>query len=312
MGQRTTGRAFTNTLLLAAVVAAPGIAQHRGQYMSGLSATNSGVQPDTGFTYANIFYYSSSDRLKGLDGGPIPIDGQFTIIADLSTFVYVYKPKILGGNLESIAAIPIANASLAADVFQAGKPIQGGGGGLANTYFVPVQIGWHLKRVDLQTGYVFFAPTGRYEPGATNNTGTGYWTNGTQTGATIYLTKNKGTTLNVFDMYAWNTQQKGTGLTYGQNNSLDYSLLQVIPLAKDQRWLFQTGVVGYGQWQTSNSSRTSQALANTRWGVNALGFAANLIVPGRKVVLGANTFWEMGAYNTREGHVVMISGAFTF
>jgi hypothetical protein len=31
-----------------------------------------------------------------------------------------------------------------------------------------------------------------------------------------------------------------------------------------------------------------------------------------QVVLGASAFWELGAYNTREGNVVMISPAFTF
>ena len=281
--------------------------------MSGLSVANSGVQPDPGLTFDNIFYYSSSDRQKGPGGQPINTDGQFAIMADLPTFVYVYKPKVLGGHLESIAAIPIANASVALDLFQAGgKPIQGGGAGLANTYFVPVQMGWHTPRLDVQAGYVFFAPTGRYEPGASNNIGTGYWTNGIQTGATFYVTKNKGTSINAFNLYAWNTQQKGTGVTYGQNNSLDYSLLQALPLKKDLSWILQTGVAGYGQWQTSDSSRSIAALANSRWGVNAMGFTANLIVPGRKVVIGTNWFWEMGAYNTREGHVGMISAVFGF
>jgi hypothetical protein len=122
---------------------------------------NSGVMPEPGFTYANMFYYSSSDRLKG-PYGPIPVNGQFAIMVDNNIFLYVFKPKILGGNIEAMADIPIANGSVAGSAFAACLPVAGGGGGLANTYFVPVQIGWHVKRLDIQTGLAFFAPTGRY------------------------------------------------------------------------------------------------------------------------------------------------------
>jgi hypothetical protein len=231
-------------------------------------------------------------------------------MADLNIFIYVYKPKILGGYVESLAGVPIANGSLAASGFQNSKSISGGGGGLADTYFVPVQIGWHLKRLDIQTGYAFFAPTGRYTAGASNNVGVGYWTNALQSGATIYLTANKATTLNAFNIYSWSRKQQGTNLTPGQNDSFDYSLLQILPLAKDKAYLLQTGVVGYGQWQTSNSSRGLPALANSRYGVNAIGFTANVLVPSKKLSIGTSAFWEMGAYNTREGRVFMISAAF--
>jgi hypothetical protein len=70
-------------------------------------------------------------------------------------------------------------------------------------------------------------------------------------------------------------------------------------------------VVGYGQWQTSNSSGVAPVVANSRYGVTALGFAANVLVPSKKVIIGTSAFWEMGAYNTREGHVVMISATFS-
>lgn len=51
--------------LLALALVTSAFAQQRLQYLSGLNATNSGVMPEPGFTYANIFYYDSSSRLKG-------------------------------------------------------------------------------------------------------------------------------------------------------------------------------------------------------------------------------------------------------
>jgi len=310
-------------LYLSATVAT---AQQRSQYLSGLNAVNSGVQPDAGLTYANIVYDDSSSRLKGPGGGGIPVSGQFAIFVDNNVFLYVYKPRVLGGNLESIADVTVANANLTASVFasgiipgQAEIPINGGGGGLANCYFIPLQIGWHLKRVDVQAGYAFIAPTGRYSFGGNSNTGGGYWTNALQAGATIYVTANKATAINAFNFYGWNTRQPGSNITFGQNENFDYSLTQVLPLTKIKTYLLQLGAAGYGEWQTSSPGGSGPlgtglppVVLNSRYGVNAVGFAANLLVPAKKVVLGASTFWELGAYNTREGHVLMISASFSF
>ena len=119
--------------LLAGSVTAPAIAQQRGQYLSGLDADNSGVMPAPGFTYSNIFYYDSSNRLKGPNGEPIPVNGQFAIMADNNIFVYVTKQKFLGANLDFVADLVIANGSLAADVSRFGLPVSGGGGGFAGS-----------------------------------------------------------------------------------------------------------------------------------------------------------------------------------
>jgi hypothetical protein len=55
-----------------------------------------------------------------------------------------------------------------------------------------VNLGWHLKRADVNAGYAFSAPTGRYTAGASNNLGSGYWGNNITSGTTYYITKNKG------------------------------------------------------------------------------------------------------------------------
>ena len=38
---------------------------------------------------------------------------------------------------------------------------------------------------------------GKFSPGASNNVGSGYWGNNFATGTTFYVTKNKGTSLNL-------------------------------------------------------------------------------------------------------------------
>jgi Domain of unknown function (DUF4136) len=126
--------------LLCVLAVTPAFGQERSQYLSGINAVNSGMMPDAGFSYSNIFYDDTSDRLKGPKGGGIAVSGQFAIFVDNNIFLYVYKPKILGGNLESMADITVANANLGGNVFRPGLPgvaqipINGGGGGLANCH----------------------------------------------------------------------------------------------------------------------------------------------------------------------------------
>ena len=72
----------------------------------------------------------------------------------------------------------------------------------------PLTLGWKLKRADVLVGYAFMAPTGRYTPGASDNVGSGYWGHNLVTGSTVYLTKNKGTTADLFTDWEFNHGEK--------------------------------------------------------------------------------------------------------
>jgi hypothetical protein len=206
--------------ILSTISTMTAVAQQRGQYLPGFEVVAAGTMPEPGLSYFNMFYFTSADRLKGPAGGPVPISGQFGVMADNNVFVYVPHFKFLGGNLGFFADVAVANGSLGAILLPAasGIPINGGGGGLADTWVSPFALGWHLSRADIQTGYSFFAPTGRYTPGASNNVGAGFWTNALYAGATIYLKKNKSLSANVYNMYEWHTQKGGR---YERNSGAD-------------------------------------------------------------------------------------------
>ena len=79
---------------------------------------------------------------------------------------------------------------------------QNPGAGLTDSVFVPFQLGWHFKRADAIASYSIFAPTGRYEDGASNNTGFGMWGQELGVGTTVYLNENKqyhAATMSTFD-----------------------------------------------------------------------------------------------------------------
>lgn len=307
----TPGRMLSAALLVmvrAFFVPEQAQAQVRGVYPLGMSATNSGVMPDVGLTYSNLFLFYSRDQLKGPDGELLATGNQ-AVLMDMNSFVWVSGRKILGGAAFSLAAtLPIANNSLTSDALGA----LGGGGGFADSYYQPFILGWRRKRADIKMAYGFLAPTGRFSPEAADNVGSGYWTQALSSGQTFYLTRDKATALSAFQMYEIHGVQTGTRVHPGQNLDLDYSLTRTIPLQPELR--LQVGLVGYGQWQTTdkNGPNVTPAQATAHYRVNALGFASTVILPERRVSAGVKYFKEFSNENTVQGYSLQISGAVTF
>ena len=252
------------------VVLTPAQAQVRGVYPVGMNATNSGVTPEAGITYSNLFVFFSRDEEKG-PNGEILATGQNSVMMDLNSFVWVSKKKMgfLGGAVFSASAtLPIANNSLTSDVHGA----LSGGGGFADSYYQPLILGWRKQRVAIRAIYGFLAPTGRFSAGANTNVGSGYWTSAVASGQTIYLDSSKATALSAFQMYEFHGTQEGTMVHPGQTFNLDYSLTHTFPLQRSLR--LQLGLVGYGQWQTTDkhgpehyAGTGSRALQSQRSGV---------------------------------------------
>jgi hypothetical protein len=285
-------------------------AQVRGVYPVGMSATNSGVTPEAGITYSNLFVFFSRDEEKGPQG-EILATGQNSIMMDLNSFVWVSKKEmaLLGGAvLSASATLPIANNSLTSEVHGAIS----GGGGFADSYYQPFILGWRKQRVAVRAIYGFLAPTGRFSPGANTNVGSGYWTSVVASGQTISLDPSKATAVSAFQMYEFHGTQQGTMVHPGQTFNLDYSLTQTFPLQRSLR--LQLGLVGYGQWQTTDKHgpNITPEQAAAHYKVNALGFAANAILPEQKVSVGVKYFHEFECRSTFQGYTLQISAAITF
>src|SRR4051794_8268849 len=192
---------------------APGQAQVRGVYPPGITATNSGVTPEAGFTYSNLFLFYGRDTLRG-PNGEIQATGQQSVLMDMNSFVWVSSKEItmLGEPVFSLSAtLPIANNSLTSDVNGAIS----GGGGFADSYYQFI-LGLRKRRFDVRAIYGFLAPTGRFSAGANDNVGSGYWTPAGSSGQTFYLTKNRTTALSVFELYEFHGTQQGTDIHPGE------------------------------------------------------------------------------------------------
>jgi len=284
-------------------------AQNRGVYPLGMSATNSGVTPQPGFTYVNQLLFYTRDHAKDDAGNTLPITGENYVLMDMNTLAWVNEKKFLGGaNFSAVATLPFATNDLTSEI----KGKISGGGGFADSYYMPFILGWNKERVAIRAIYGFLAPTGLFVAGASDNVGSGYWTHALSCGQTFYLEKNKRLVFSAFQMYEFHTTQEGTGIHPGETFDLDYSLMAALPIAND--FHLQAGLVGYEQRQTTAKTgpTISTAASQERYAVNSVGFALNSAFPKHKASLGLKYFKEFSNRSTYQGYSIQVSGSIHF
>ena len=292
---------------LCMLITFPSHAQNRGVYPLGMSAINSGVMPESTFTYSNQFLLYTRGHAKDNEGHTLPVTGYHSVILDMNTISWVSKERILGARYAASASLPFSNNDLTSD-------LQGNlsaGRGFADSYYLPVILGWCWTRAAVRVMYGFLAPTGRFSAGASDNVGSGYWTHALSTGQTFYLTGSKRFSLSAFQMYEFHTVQEGTGVHPGETFDLDYSLLY--SLARTRRFQLHTGPAGYEQRQTT--ARTGHGISLTasqeRYAINGFGFAVLGVLPKRTTV-GLKYFKEFADRATFQGYSLQVVASIGF
>src|SRR5215471_890931 len=301
-------------LVVASAVPLP--AQQKGQWVPGQFGLNAGVAPDPGFTYQNLVLNYSAGQLNDSRGNPVPsLTGTYSFWVDENVFMYVPNKKILGGYFAPYINLNVANGSLVAALQGPNLSANGGGSGVADTFVVPANFAWHLSRADVQAGDGFFAPTGRYTAGASDNIGSGYWGNTLLSGATFYITKDKGTSANVFLDWETHGKKSGTNFTPGQAFTMEWGFGQMIPLKKGSfDKLLQIGFVGYDQWQVSDNGGTIGQTPSSiipYYSGHALGFQANYLLPPHGLNFFFKYYNEINAKARPEGRTIVFGGSWT-
>ena len=123
------GRRFWNGGVLPVAAAAcmwlaiPSPAQNRGVYPLGMSATNSGVMPESTFTYSNQLLLYTRDQAKDKDGQTLPVTGNHLVILDMNTITWVSQESILGARYGASASLPVLEER--SDFRPSGQPQRG-------------------------------------------------------------------------------------------------------------------------------------------------------------------------------------------
>ena len=303
---------------VAALLPSPSAAQLNGSHTPGDYGVQSGSQPSPGF-YAALFYLRyDADTIKGAEGNivrPSPgSPGSLAVSAVAPLAWYVSKTKFLGANYGAMAVLPFANASIEAPAFALGETI---GTSVSDLLVRPLDLGWHTARADVAAGLQLYAPTGRYEPGGSENIGKGMWTYEPFLGTTVYFDQKR--TLSLAATAYWEL--------HGNKKHTDVKVGQILTLQGGLGKSFLGGglIVGaayYGQWKLTEDQLVEFELPGRapidvtipgKHKVFGLGPDVTLPVASKSklfALVNIRYLWESGARLKTEGETLVVTATF--
>jgi hypothetical protein len=167
--------------------ATPALAQLNTQHIKGTVGLKAGSQPPPHwYLVAPLIYVYNTDTIRGREGNKLPLDADLTTVVYGAGVALVTNKKLFGANYGFQALFAGANNRIQGTEIDFNP-----GGGISDTAFQRLQLGWHFARADAIAGYTLFVPTGRYTDGASDNTGFGMWGHELSGGTTVYLTKSR-------------------------------------------------------------------------------------------------------------------------
>jgi hypothetical protein len=220
----------TGALVLFASLAAPAPAwaQYQGHNFKGDFGVNAGTQPMPGIYVLVPYGQWNADDIKDGDGNAFPSTrfGGFDLRVIPITVVGVTPTKVFGANYGFMVAVPFSTIKPERVDEDLGDPTDWG---FTDMYVVPLYLGWHTPRADFVAGYGFYAPTGRYEPRATDNVGLGMWSHEIQGGVTAYLDEGKKLSAATTAFFEFHSKKKDLDLKVGNLLTLEGGVAYNLP-----------------------------------------------------------------------------------
>jgi hypothetical protein len=124
-----------------------------------------------------------------------------------------------------------------------GTTVTGGSSGFGDIAIAPLLLSWGSEKFDFTGGYMFVAPTGKFEIGASDNVGLGYWSHFIQAAFYYYPLPEKATALMILPTYEFHGKIKGSNVIPGSRIGLDYGISQYL----SER--FEVTIQGGHAWQ---------------------------------------------------------------
>jgi hypothetical protein len=285
----------------------------------------SGTQPDPGTYLAALYLRYDSDTLRNSDGDSIsrdPNDPESILLNvddpdSLSVNGYaigiwqVTNFKILGANYGFVVAPAMTDNKLEAPILGL---VNETSVGFTDLYIQPINLGWRTKRADFIAGFGVYAPTGSYDPDASDNLGLGMWSFEFSAGTTIYFDKAKSWHFATSAFYEVHTEKEDTDIRVGDILTLEGGLGKSF-----MGGALSVGVAYYAQWKVTDDdvgSDLEQLLSGLKIGNHrGFGVGPELTVPIASksklyALLTARYFWETGVRSSLEGNTFVVSATF--
>jgi hypothetical protein len=300
---------------LALQVGGPAGAGELGHYGPALPDVRDLLVPaKPGFYFKQYSYYYTSNTFRDRNGNevstiPLPGGGTATLDVDVDvfvlapTFMWVSDWEVLGAHYAAYAIPTFGNSSVGASLATEtgfGLSSEESGFGVGDLFVEPIWLGWNRTHWDFAVGYGFYAPTGKFEQGAADNIGLGFWSHQFQGAVAWYPWAERGTAVVGAVTYEINQEVEDSDVTPGQRLSLNLGVSQYLPLGKSG-FLAELGAVAYGQWQVTDDSGTNSFQSNVHDQIVGIGPQLGLVYVPWNAALTFKWAHEFAAENRFEG-----------
>jgi hypothetical protein len=302
-------------------MAAPASAQLNGENLLGDTGVKNGTQPGPGWYVAGVYVFYDTDTIKRSDGSTLSLDpsqpGRQKLHAFAPAIIYVSHAKLLGANYGFMVVPPFANASLEAPGIGFSGELETGP---ADLYVLPLTLGWHLPRADVNAAAGFFAPTGRFTSGADDNIGKGMWSVELSAGTTIYLDEQKSVSVATSAFWESHTEKEGSEILVGNTRLTGVKVGQLLTLEGGVGKSFlqgamSLGVAYYAQWKLTHDEfggpLDPERLGKHR--VYAVGPDVTIPLATKSTLIAlvnVRYFWETGSRVKTEGQSLVVTATF--
>jgi len=223
------------------------------------------------------------------------------VVANRTIIGYVTPLKILGGEYFP-AIIPVfANAPLRPEP-NSGRDFQ-----YSDTVLQPVALGWRHGALHSQFAYNVWLPTGRFNAGASNNTGKGLYAHMLTYGVTWLQETERPWAGTVNARYEMLGKQRDTNINPGDVLTVEGGFGKEIVAGLD------LGVGGYFSTQTTEETGSPPTTDTTRYRFAGLGPEINWrpgSLPGFQATV--RSYVDLGGRNTSQGVFTIFSFMYVF
>jgi hypothetical protein len=232
-------------VLMALIWLAPAEAQQLSHKVMGAVGLLAGSQPDSGlYILDSYFSYGSNEVFDG-QGHRIPVGFNLDLVANLAGFQVTFKLPWSSMYMNVAVGVPYARLNLSTLVPEVDVDTLG----LGDLYVQPLEIGWKRKRMDVVTGYAFYAPTGAFKPKEVGGIGAGQWTHEFSLGGALYFDRAKTWNISALTSYDLNQQKEHIDITRGDTFQFQGGAGKILRLPGKALGTVNMGVAGYGLLQ---------------------------------------------------------------
>jgi hypothetical protein len=285
-------------------------AQLKGHYVPGFSGLENGTQPSPSISLAVPIYIYPTDTIKNDQGDPFGVHPRITASFAGAALALVTNAKLLGANVGA-QVIPVAFIKSRIEAASLDVP---GSFAFTDIYVQPLWLGWHTSRAEYTVGWGFFAPTGKWAAGATDNAGLGMWSNDFQAGTTVHLDDKHAWSTSVLATYEIHSHKTDSTLKAGDiltfEGGTGRSFYKTVTGTQIPR-IFSVGAVYYVQAKVSADGGVGPLadllIAGHKDRVFAMGAEGSVFLPKPKLLVDARVVGEFGARNRTQGLTFVLS-----